>query len=286
MTDGDYMKLQQLRRNLRKEFEDHAIESPEADSGLLLMYALNLTKTQLLIQDFELSAQQYQKVETLARRRIQGEPIQYITGFCPFMDLVFAVNPATLIPRQDTEILVEAVSERLGDFSEPVSLWDIGCGSGCIGISLAYAHPTLTVTELDISEAALRTAHETAKRYNLDNRIRFLKHDILSGMPKLPPPKVIVSNPPYIPSDDIAGLQREVREYEPLSALDGGADGLIFYRKILHDAPLQSGGLLAFEIGYDQGESVPALMKEQGYRSVTLLRDLSGNPRVVLGYHP
>lgn len=281
--DGDSMTLQQLRRQLRQQFQAHGIGSPEADSGLLLMYALELTKTQLLLRDFELTEAQRQTVSTLAGRRLAGEPVQYITGTCPFMDLIFTVNPATLIPRQDTELLVEAVSARLGAFPAPISLWDIGCGSGCIGISLAHQHPSLQVTELDISAAALRTAAETARRYHLEDRIRFQQHDILTGMPELPPPDVIVSNPPYIPSGHIAGLQREVREHEPLAALDGGADGLCFYRRILADAPLRTGGLLAFEIGYDQGETVPALMRAGEYQDVTLLHDLGGNPRVALG---
>ncbi len=277
------MTLQELRKQLKEEFLLHEIESPEADSGLLLMHVLHLSKTELLLQNRPLAEQEVADVLQLANRRIKGEPIRYILGFCPFMDLEFAVNAATLIPRPETELLVETVSKQILKDS-PLSLWDIGCGSGCIGITLAHRHPNLSVTELDISKKALDTARTTAERYGLSDRIGFIKHDILKGMPDLSPPDIIVSNPPYIPTKDLAGLQKEVRLFEPYSALDGGEDGLIFYRSIIANAPLSQGGLLAFEIGYDQGESVPRLMEESGYRDVTLLHDLSGHPRVVFGF--
>jgi len=276
------MTLQELRKSLKDLFTEHNIESPETDSGLLLMHHFSLTKTQLLLDNRTLSTTEVEAMTALAKRRILGEPVRYLTGVCPFMDLEFFVNSSTLIPRPDTELLVEAVSQRITSQS---SLWDIGCGSGCVGITLAHRHPTLSVTELDISADALATARRTAEHYGLDRQLSFLQHDILSGMPALPPPEIIVSNPPYIPTKDINTLQQEVRLYEPHAALDGGADGLDFYRYISKNASLARGGLLAFEIGYDQGESVPQLMQENGYEHIELLHDLSGNPRVVLGYH-
>ena len=276
--------LQVFRQELKQLFLEHHIESPEADAGLLLMHSLDLNKTQLLIQNFTLTQEQESQLHALANRRIQGEPVHYLLGVCPFMDLEFYVNPSTLIPRPETELLVETVLSHLSSYPDPINLWDIGCGSGCIGISLAYYHKSLQVTELDISHDALKTATRTAEKYQLTNRIHFVEHDILSGMPsQLPIPQVIISNPPYIPSKDIGTLQTEVRDYEPLSALDGGADGLIFYQKIIQDAPLPPGGLLAFEIGFDQGSAVTALMKSHGYRSIELLQDLSGLDRIVLG---
>lgn len=281
------MTLQTLRKELKQLFQLHSIPSPEADSGLLLMDTLSLSKTQLLTQNFEVPSSALGKIQELAKRRCKGEPIQYLLGHCPFMDLDFMVNPATLIPRQDTEILVEAVSAYLTEKAFPSpTLWDIGCGSGCIGISLAHLHPNLSVVELDLSQEALDTAAQTAARYNLSQQITFMRHDILSGMPQLPTPDLIVSNPPYIPKKDLSSLQREVRDFEPLSALDGGEDGLDFYRFITRHAPLQKGGLLAFEIGYDQGESVPTLLRDTGYTNIQMMRDLSHLPRVVLGFHP
>ncbi len=277
--------LQTFRQELKQLFLEHQIESPETDAGLLLMHILGMSKTQLLTRDLTLTLEQEIQVMELANRRIQGEPVHYLLGSCPFMDLDFYVNPATLIPRPETELLVETVLAHLKEYPEPVTLWDIGCGSGCIGISLAHYCKTLQVVELDISEQALKTAEKTAEKYGLQNRIRFLKHDILQGVPEgLTQPRVIVSNPPYIPTKDVEQLMTDVRDYEPRSALDGGADGLDFYRKIIQDAPLSKGGLLAFEIGYDQGESVPRLMKEAGYENIELLQDLSGLDRIVTGF--
>ncbi len=278
------MTLQDLRREVKELFKENNIDSPETDSGLLLMHVFNLSKTRLILDNFIVTDEQSIQTMSMAKRRICGEPIQYIIGHCPFMDLDFKVNPATLIPRQDTEILVETVS-RFVKKNNSASLWDIGCGSGCIGITLAHIHPKLFVTEFDISQSALDTAKETAKFYNLSDRINFVCHDILSGMPSLPKPDIIVSNPPYIPSADILSLQKEVRDFEPLSALDGGEDGLIFYREITKGAPLSPGGMLAFEIGYDQGDSVPRILRENGYTDVNLIYDLSGNPRVVTGIY-
>lgn len=278
------MTLQELRRQLKDLLTQHKIESPEADSGLLLMHTLHLSKTELLLNNQEIASEEVAHIMSLAHRRIQGEPVRYLTGQAPFMDLEFTLNSATLIPRPDTEVLVETVSKEISD--TPLTLWDIGCGSGCIGISLAHRHRNLQVVELDISPDALAAATATAVRYGLDNRVTFICHDILSGMPHLPAPDIIVSNPPYIPSRDIEALQKEVRCYEPRRALDGGEDGLLFYRFITKHAPLKSGGLLAFEIGYDQGESVPQLLAENGYTGITLTKDLTGNPRVVLGQRP
>ena len=277
------MTLKELRKELRTLFTEHNIESPETDSGLLLMHVLHLNKTQLLLDEPEISPEAYAQILELANRRLQGEPVRYLTGVCPFMDLEFYVNPATLIPRPDTEVLICTVSDYIARQARPLTLWDIGCGSGCIGITLAHMHKDLTVMEIDISPMALETAKRTAKRYGLDDRIQFIHQDILKGMPE-GEPDIIVSNPPYIPTKDIDALQTEVKHFEPRSALDGGVDGLLFYRHIIRHAPLAKKGLLAFEIGYDQGESVPSLMKADGYTDVTLQKDFAGNPRVVFGH--
>lgn len=276
------MDFQSLRREIKALFLKNHIDSPDADSGLLLMNFFNLTKTQLILDNFEVIEDDYNEIRKLVARRINGEPIQYIIGKAPFMELEFSVNPSTLIPRSDTELLVEIVSKHINTYNSK-HLWDIGCGSGCVGISLAHIHHELNVTEIDISKEALDTAYLTAKKYNLDKRISFIKHDILSGMPDLPVPDIIVSNPPYIPTNDIEFLQKEVKIFEPISALDGGNDGLTFYRYIIKNCPLKKDGFLAFEIGYDQGESVPNLMRDFGFKDVRLYYDISNNPRVVTG---
>lgn len=282
MIKMEKITLQSLRRELCAMFAQQGIESPEADSGLLLMYALKLDKTRLLLDNRELTSAERQQIFDLANRRMMGEPIWYIIGRCPFMDLEFSVNSSTLIPRPETELLVEEAAKYL-PLTRSVRLWDIGCGSGCIGITLAHLRPKLLVTELDISPAALDTARITAVRYGLADRISFVCHDIMQGMPELEKPRMIVSNPPYIPSGDIAGLQKEVRDFEPAAALDGGADGLDFYRRIIADAPLESGGILAFEIGFDQGIAVTEMMERFGYRDILLRQDYAGLDRIVIG---
>lgn len=248
------------------------------------MAALGLDRTRLLLEDGPVAPAAEEKIWALARRRAQGEPVRYLTGVCPFMDLEFYVDSATLIPRPETELLVEAVEQRLPP--GPLSLWDVGCGSGCIGISLAWRNPNLRVTAIDVSPEALRVAEANVRRWGMEERVALCRHDILTGPPKLPPPDAVVSNPPYIPTGALSGLQREVREYEPRAALDGGPDGLRFYRRLIADMPLGPGGILALEIGYDQGETVPALLRAGGYTRVELLRDLAGQPRVALGYFP
>ncbi len=276
------LTLQTLRLELKNLFQKHNIESPDAEAGLLLMDILGINKTTLLTKNMEICFKDYDRIFTLANRRLTGEPIQYILGHCPFMDLDFFVNPATLIPRPETELLVEAVKERLSD--DTGTLWDIGCGSGCIGITLAHLLPNLSVVELDISQKALDTAKETANRYGLSERISFVKQDILKDIADLPTPDVVVSNPPYIPSKDVLTLEKNVRDFEPISALDGGEDGLLFYREIIKKVPLKKDGLLAFEIGFHQGTDVVSLMENHGYRDVTLLSDYAGLDRIILGY--
>ena len=274
--------LRILRREMIDLFKENNIESPEAESGLILMHKLNIDKTQLITKDFEISDQVLSDIYSIVERRIKGEPIQYIIGTCPFMDLEFFVNPSTLIPRPETELLVELLADKIG--KEKNVVWDIGCGSGCIGITLAYLCPNIKVYEIDISEDALKTAKKSAVKYGLDDRIEFIKFDILSGMPDIEKPDIIVSNPPYIPRKDIEDLQKEVRDFEPISALDGGEDGLDFYRKIIEDAPLESGDFLAFEIGYDQGVQLMELMEKAGYKDNELIKDIAGLDRIVTGY--
>ena len=276
------MTLKQLRRSAIQTLRENHIESPETESGLLISYALGVKRSDLIGRDFEIPKDTEDTIRTCLRRRIAGEPIQYILGSCGFMSLTFTVTPATLIPRPDTEILVEAVLKRLP--ADAPTILDIGCGSGCIGLSLAHYAPAAQIIELDISKAALSVAQQNAAALRVSDRVVWMEHDILSSFPALPePPDCIVSNPPYIRRAEIAGLQTEVKAYEPQSALDGGIDGLDFYRAITRRAVLQPGGLLAFEVGIGQAGSVRALLQEAGYSQIEILPDLAGIDRVVLG---
>lgn len=232
--------------------------------------------------ELELTQEQAENFNALVERRINREPTAYIVGHREFMDLDLIVNEDVLIPRPETEVLVETVIDHLNDITRVVRIADIGTGSGAIAISLAKSLPCSTVEAVDISEVAINIAKLNASRYNLLSRITFSLGDLLEPLNgrKF---NAIVSNPPYIPSNVIETLQVEVRKYEPSTALDGGADGLDFYRRLVEESPklLLEGGFLAVEIGFDQAEAVTNLAREH-FREVEVVKDLSQNDRVVV----
>jgi release factor glutamine methyltransferase len=224
----------------------------------------------------------------LVRRRLQHEPVQYIVGTTEFYGLEFTVSPHVLIPRPETEHLVEAVIDRLkaGDATEPRIL-DIGTGSGVIAVTLAAQLATAQLTATDVSTDALAVAAANAESNGVGDRVTFFPHDILSGNPEAigGPFDVVVSNPPYIATADMAELQEEIRAHEPIAALTDGGDGLAFYRRFASLLPtlLAPGGLLAVEIGYGQSEVVRGILADAGLRDIEVVRDYSGIDRVVLG---
>lgn len=276
------MKLKELRAQIIDRLKLSKSNSPETDAGLILMHVLGINKTQLLLGEVSVADEDILKIIHMADRCAGGEPVQYITGKCEFMSLPFTVAPGVLIPRCDTEILVEEVINRL-NHNLHLSVADLGCGSGCIGISLAHYMKNISVISVDISDVALKISKQNADYNNLSDRIEFLKLDI-SRQPLPYSVDCIVSNPPYIRSDVIRTLDTNIKDYEPLSALDGGLDGLDFYRKITDMAKLNPGGLLAFEIGYDQGKAVSDILAENSYINIEIIKDLEGRDRVVLGF--
>lgn len=212
------------------------------------------------------------------RRAKEKIPMQYLLGTQDFMGLTFKVSQDVLIPRLDTEVLVETVLEKTKGAK---TLLDLCTGSGCIAISLAYYGSFEQCIGVDISKAAQKIAKENGK--NLAPMVKFIDSDLFSKVEGTF--DVIVSNPPYIKTAECAKLMDEVKNYEPMLALDGKEDGLYFYRRIIESAPdyLNEGGWLFFEIGYDQGKSVPKLMEERGFSGVTVKKDLAGLDRVVFG---
>ena len=222
------------------------------------------------------------------RRRI---PLAQILGRQSFYGLDFFVNEDVLIPRADTECLVDLVLEDYADLakqagSSSLNILDLCTGSGCIGISVAKHLPYQELLLVDLSEKALAVAKKNAEKH-LGENVTLLQSDLLTGVQgkKF---SLLLSNPPYIVSRVIPGLDREVSEYEPKMALDGGEDGLVFYRRIARGAKavLLPGARLYLEIGYDQGESVKDIFKKEGYEAVEVFPDLSGNPRVLRGIFP
>lgn len=211
-------------------------------------------------------------------RRCGHIPLQYITGQQEFMGLAFSVTPDVLIPRQDTEVLVEEVLKYL---KNGMDVLDLCTGSGCIGISLKHYVPSAEIWASDISERALAVAEKNAVDNQAD--IHFIHSDIFEKIDKKF--DIIVSNPPYIPSADIAGLMPEVRDHEPVTALDGSEDGLYFYHKITQNSSsyLKERGMLFYEIGYDQGKAVSEILKQNGFEEIVVIKDLAGLDRVVTG---
>lgn len=271
------------------------VEEAMLDARLLLEDVCHTNRNDLLVHgDRIVEEEQFTKYQGYIQRRAQRIPLQHITGVQEFMGLKFQVNEHVLIPRQDTEVLVEEV---LRNAYEGMRILDMCTGSGCILISLLhYTNNTIGVGA-DISESALEVAKGNAKKLLADratmedvfaeagkvNRIEFLHSDLFTNVQgKF---DIIVSNPPYIRTDVIETLMPEVKEHEPMQALDGTADGLFFYRKIVEESKeyLVSSGMLYFEIGHDQAQEVSELMKCAGYGDINVVKDLAGLDRVVYG---
>lgn len=265
------------------------------DAELLMCHLLSINKTQLFIKwpnilD-EKSCEEYFRLIDI---RGAGMPVQYILGEQEFMGISLVVNPDVLIPRQDTEILVEEAMAQLkrgfGQKKKPpmrgYRVLDLCCGSGAIGISLCKLQGNVQVTAVDISRKALEVAKENARKTATVDAMKFIESDLLSGLNKGMHKRkyhLIVSNPPYIESDVIPTLQREVAIYEPRIALDGGQDGLDFYRRIFAESPnyLHKGGVLLLEMGCEQGLALMQLAQDTGnFEELKIIKDLAGLERV------
>ncbi len=257
------------------------VEEAPLDARLLLEYVCGTDRNTLLAHgDREISEEECRKYEECIARREKRVPLQHITGEQEFMGITFLVNENVLIPRQDTEILVEEVLKELHD---GMSILDMCTGSGCILLSLLQYSNDCEGTGTDLSAKALEIAKENGRR--LGKTPVFLESDLFEKVEGRY--DVIVSNPPYIPTEVIPTLMPEVREYEPEGALDGKEDGLYFYREIVRQAGeyLNRGGRLFFEIGCGQAAQVSALLEEAGYKEIEVVKDFAGLDRVVSGIY-
>jgi release factor glutamine methyltransferase len=279
------------------------IDAPAADAGVILCHVVKCNRAYLYAHgDEELADGLLRTYISLLKKRTLGYPLQYLTGAQEFMSLPFEVGPGVLIPRQDTELLVETVTDFCrekaeskdndSDYGDGVSgcelrILDIGTGSGCIAISLAHYLPGSRVVAVDKMAEALEIAKRNARLNGVEDRVLFIQSDLFDNL-RDDLFDVIVSNPPYIRSGDIKRLQQEVKDYEPIEALDGGNDGLFFYREIIRRAPvyLKDGGMLAFETGYDQAGAVARQMTSSScFDSIRIHKDLAGIDRVVSGLY-
>lgn len=260
----------------------NGIDNYMFEAHLIVRTVLGMSPMDLVLShQKEVEEDKLEVISDYVKRRISGEPLQYILGTQEFMGIEFEVAKEVLIPRADTETLVEAVLTHLA--KKGASVLDIGSGSGCVGLSVAYHNKRVLLRGIDVSDYALALSKRNAKRLGLADRTDFVRADILTDN-LAGKYDVIVSNPPYIRTDVIPTLMDEVQFFEPHLALDGGEDGLKFYRVITEKATklLNEKGLLAFEIGYDQGVAVSAMMSEK-FDSVQVIKDLAGNDRVVTG---
>jgi release factor-specific protein-(glutamine-N5) methyltransferase len=263
------------------------LENGKNEARIIMSYATGLGTTELITRAKELMRDEdFHEFERRIYARIEGLPLQYIVGMQEFMGLPFRVNKSVLIPRLDTEIVAEQVLNIMESRDlQKGEVLDLCTGSGAIGVTVASKMPEATVTMTDISEDALRTAMGNAGLNGVNRRCIFLLGDMFDAVPEDKTYDIIVCNPPYIKSDVIETLDVEVRDHEPRIALDGGADGLDFYRVIAREASmhLKSGGMLVLEIGCDQGIEVKRLLnRAKTYGNVRVVRDLAHLDRVVL----
>ncbi|MCB2293162.1 peptide chain release factor N(5)-glutamine methyltransferase [Clostridium algoriphilum] len=260
------------------------IESYILDSQLLLCKVLNKDKLFIMInRDFNIDKQQENEFLGLIQLRKDKMPIKYILGKCEFMGMDFIVRPGVLIPRPDTEILVEEVIKHIKE-NGYIDICDVCSGSGAIGIAIAEFIKDANVSLYDISPEALAVSALNIKKFNLSVRVNEEVSDLLQvAIDQNKKFEVIVSNPPYIRQSVIPTLMEDVKNYEPVIALSGGEDGLEFYRRIAEQSlnVLKKGGLLAFEIGYDQREEVTNILLKSGFMAIKCIKDLSGNDRVI-----
>ena len=260
------------------------ITAPRMEAVTLLMHTLNRDRAYVIAHpERELNEDEDHRFREFVRRRASREPLQYITGVQEFFTLQFEVTPAVLIPRPETELTVEAALNVLRSADAPL-IADVGTGSGCIAISLLYELPGAHAVGIDISSNALDLARRNGERHRVLRRFALVQADGLSALRRSPTFSAIVSNPPYIPTNEIKCLQPEVRDYEPLSALVAGDDGLSHIRVLVRDAVpcLQPGGYLIFEIGFDQSDAVRAFLDLTTWDLIEVKRDLQQIPRVLV----
>ncbi|MFA5363114.1 MAG: peptide chain release factor N(5)-glutamine methyltransferase [Candidatus Omnitrophota bacterium] len=268
------------------------------EAELVLTHVMHCDRTALFLKrNTVLNKSVSGRVSAILQRRVTGEPLAYILGTQEFMGFSFEVDPAVLIPRMETEILVETAVNYAAGAPEPrgagLKILDVGTGSGNIAVSLARLLPGAVVDALDVSKDALSIARKNARLNKVEERIGFIHGDLFNPLRKIPGLQagerpagydLIISNPPYIPAGEIARLQPEVRR-EPRISLDGGKDGLDFYRRIINASPgyLKDGGLLLMEIGFGQREAVEMIFKEsENFEIAEIVKDYSGIERVVV----
>lgn len=280
------MKVRELLTKGYEILKEENIDSYILDCQLILGKVLDLDRMAIIINgDLEVSEDKTHKYFSLVYERKLKKPIKYITESAEFMGIDFFVKEGVLIPRPDTEVLVEEVLKEI-ETRELSRICDVCCGSGAIGLSIAKLLDNVSVVCSDIDDTAEEVTRKNIDMLSLKDRVKFVKSDLLKfAVRDNLCFDVIVSNPPYIKTRDIPELMKDVKDYEPYIALCGGKDGLEFFRRITEESilVLKKGGILAYEIGYDQGKEVSELLKKYNYSNIRIIKDLGGFDRVVIG---
>lgn len=285
MTERTWTVIEILN-TARQYLKEKQIENPRGNAEALLCRVLNLPRIELYLRhDRPLSTAETDTYRELLRRRVHHEPLQLILGSIDFAGARIEVRPGVLIPRPETEELVERAAAEIAKSTTPLRILDLGTGTGCIAIALAKRFPALTADAVDIDFEVLQLAAHNARQNNVGERVRTILCDMLA--PRLlemiaPPYDLVISNPPYVAEQDFNSLAPEIRDHEPRLALVAGEEGLIFYRRVAEIAPqiLRSGGILAVEIGIGQSMPVASLIRTT-MQAVTVHNDLAGIPRFI-----
>jgi release factor glutamine methyltransferase len=275
------MRLLDALKSSTEYLEKAGIEDAFADSEILALHAAGVDRLAAYMENPEISKVVLAKIRRLVWRRAKGEPVQYIVGFIEFLGLKIYVGKGVLIPRPETELLAEEAINTGGVTTPPLQILDLCTGSGCIALALAKGFPDADVYGTDVSKTALRYAKKNALE-NIVKNVTFLEGSLFSPLNRGLCFDLIVSNPPYVKRADIEGLQREIKEWEPLEALDGGVDGLDFYRRIFADARehLCKGGKVVAELGFGQAMDVEAIALDLGYKNIEVKKDYAGIERI------
>lgn len=286
MSDSEEWSIARVLRWAAEDFARRGLSSPRLDAELLLGEVLGVDRVRLILDSQKpLREEELARYRELIKRRRRGEPIAYIRGEREFYGHRFRVDARVLVPRPDTEILVETALLRTQAKSLYGRALDLCTGSGCIAIAFALERPTWKVTGTDLSAGAASLARENAERLGAVFATRWLLGDLFDALAPDERFDLITSNPPYIPGAEIATLDADVRDFEPRLALDGGADGLDVVRRIVERAPefLEPAGVLALEVGHDQAARTAALLQARGFSEIQVKRDYAGIERVVSG---
>jgi release factor glutamine methyltransferase len=280
------VKIFEAVKKAREIIKD--VDTPQLDAEVILSHILGKERMYLhLNRDKVLNEAQINDFFLMIDRRKNREPVQYIVGSQEFMGLDFQVKKGILVPRGDTEILVEETLKLMEKIQHPIVV-DVGCGSGAISVSIAKFKEDSKVYALDIENTPIEITRINAGKNDVGNRVKVIKSDMLEELDKDLEGNVdvIISNPPYIKDSVIPGLMEEVKDFEPYSALSGGEDGLFFYREITKQSLkfLKKDGIIAYEIGHDQREDVATILRDNGFYGIMCIKDFAGHDRVIIGW--